>query len=55
MMMRRTKELKLTQAVFTHAGIDSKDQRQRAVEALQRTGLYEIERNRGKCPVAREP
>ena len=53
MHMRRTDHLAVTAEVCREAGLKGKSQRQRAVAALAKTGLYGVERHRGRRPVVR--
>ncbi len=53
MHMRRTDHLAITAEVFREAGLTGRHQRQRAVAALTNTGLFEVERRRGRRPVVR--
>ena len=53
MHMRRTNYLATTAEVCREAGLTGQHQRQRAVAALARTGLFEVERHRGRKPVVR--
>ena len=53
MHMRRTNHLVVTAEVCREAGLEGKDQRHRAVATLAKTGLFEVERRRGRKPVVR--
>ena len=53
MHMRRTDHLAITAEVCREAGLTGPHQRQRAVAALAKSGLFEVEQHRGRKPVVR--
>ncbi|MCZ6638312.1 MAG: hypothetical protein O7C66_08985 [Alphaproteobacteria bacterium] len=53
MRMRHADHLVVTAEVCREAGLEGQYQRQRAVETLAKTGLFEVERHRGRRPVVR--
>ena len=53
MHMRRTDHLAITTEVCREAGLTGPHQRQRAVAALAKSGLFEVEQHRGRKPVVR--
>ncbi len=55
MYMRSTNQLTINSEICRHAGLMDRNQKQRAVSALAKTDLFEVERHRGRCPVAHTP
>ena len=53
MHMRHTDHLAITTEVCREAGLTGQHQRQRAVAALAKSGLFEVEQHRGRKPVVR--
>ena len=53
MHMRRTNQLTINSEICRHAGLTGPNQKQRAVSALAKTSLFEVESHQGRCPVVR--